>query len=167
MPIVDNAAALTEFARLVQPDVCPVLTAAEQQAILDRHRRGTVWTANRVTQLGDVVIPMLPSRNGYRYVAVRYASAGTDQKTGTVEPSWPTTRDSEVTDDVVVWREAGSDWNAVLWDFIAAAREGWEEKMAKASPTSDVQTDALAIKSSQLFEHCKAMAEKFSPVYVL
>lgn len=165
-------AALDELALLVQADVCPTLTystaVSELRTILTKHRRARVWTLTTLYQLGTtVVVPSLPNRNGHSYRLVEYTAVGTDQLSGTTEPSWSTTRDSRVTDNHVIWEENGFDWNGSLWDVTAAARDGWLLKMAKASPSSDFETDAMAVKSSQLFEHCRAMADSFQPVYCL
>lgn len=166
MPIVDDIHAAQEFDRLCPSTVCPELTG-EVPLILDRCKRASLWTASTVYEIGAVVIPTLVNRNGHRYRAIGYTDTGTDQKSDTTQPEWPTLRDTVIEDNHVIWQEDGDDYGAVLWDFIAAAREGWLLKAAKASPTSDIQTDALSIKSSQLFDHCMSMAARFQPVYCL
>lgn len=167
MPITDDTAAGIEFDRLCPSTVCPELTVDEMLTILDRHKRATLWEASKVYELGSVVIPTLANRNGCRYRLVRYTGTASDQLSGATEPSWSTSRDASVTDNHVVWEEAGPDYGGVLWDFIGAARDGWLLKSSKASPSSDFETDAMAVKSSQLYDHCVAMSEKFQPVSCL
>lgn len=165
--IADDVMAALELERLAQPSVCPVLTPDEQSLILSQHKRGRLWVANTVFQLGAIVIPTLANRNGHRYKAIEYTTTATTQLTGATEPSWSTTRYSQVTDNVVVWQEDGDDWDGNLWDMTAAARHAWLLKAAKASVTSDVVRGELEIKSSQLFDHCIKMSEQFAPVFII
>lgn len=165
--ISDDVMAALELERLAQPSVCPTLTVDEQSLILSQHQRARLWVASTVFQLGAIVVPTLANRNGHRYKAVEYTTTATTQQTGATEPSWSTTRDSQVTDNVIVWQEDGDDWNGNLWDMIAAAKQAWLLKASKASVTSDVVRGELDIKSSQLFDHCMRMSEQFSPVFFL
>lgn len=165
--IVDEGDAIAEFTRLVQPTVCPELVEEEWMLILDRHRRGYLWVASTAIQLGTRIIPTLANRNGHHFQAVAYSTTATDQKTGAAEPSWSTTRDSRVTDNHVIWEEAGWDWNGNLWDVTAAARDGWLLKASKVSISTDYETEGLMIKGSQLFTHCQEMAAQYRPAYVL
>lgn len=167
MPLTDSSEALAELAILIQPLVCPTLTTAEQTAILEMYKRGTLWAATTLTNLGSIVIPTLPNRNGCRYKAVEYTTTATNQKTGATEPSWSTTRYSQVTDGVVIWQEDGFDWDAVLWDLTGAARAGWLLKASKASLTSDYVRGEFEHKSSQLYDHCLSMADRFQPAFIL
>lgn len=166
-PITIDPEAVIEFDRLCPSAVCPELDAGEVQNILDRHKRAMLWAASTVYQVGDVVIPTLVNRNGHRYRLVKYTSTASDQLSGATEPSWSTTREAQVTDNHVVWEETGTDYGAVLWDFIAAAHEGWMQKAAKASTTNDFATDAMEIKSSQLYDHCMDQANRYAPVFCL
>ena len=167
MPITTDAEALLEFERLCPFTVCPELDAGEVVSILDRHKRAVLWVASTAYELGAVVIPTLANRNGRRYKLVAYTDTATDQKSGATEPSWSTTREARITDNHVEWVEAGDDYNAILWDFSSAARDGWLQKAGKASPTSDFETDAMAIKSSQLYDHCVDQANRFVSVFIL
>lgn len=167
MPITTDTEAMNEFDRLCPPDVCPELEPDEVLSILDRHKRAALWAASTVYELGAVVIPTLANRNGHRYKLIAYTDTGTDQESGTTEPSWSMSRDSQIEDNHVTWQEDGNDYDAVLWDFTAAARDGWLLKASKASLTSDFVRGELEMKTSQLFDHCQKMADRFQPVYVL
>lgn len=167
MPITTDIEADVEFNRLCPSSVCPELSPEEVFGLLDRHKRAVLWTASTVYELGAVVIPTLANRNGCRYRLVSYTATGLDQLSGATEPSWSTSRDSQITDNHVTWAEDGHDYGGVLWDFTAAARDGWLLKASKASPSSDFETDAMAVKSSQLFDHCQKQADRFQPVYCL
>lgn len=165
--IIEYGDALAELVRLVQPAVCPELSEEEQELVLDRHQRASIWVASTVVELGLLVIPTLPNRNGHRYKAVAYTTTGTNQQTGTTEPIWSTTRNAQVTDNKVIWEEDGWDWDGNLWDVTAAARDGWLLKASKVSKNKDYETEGLMIKGSQLFTHCQEMADRYSSVYVL
>jgi hypothetical protein len=167
MPLTDQSEAELAFNRLCPPDVCPELSDGEVYTILEANHRASLWTVSTLYELGAVVIPTLANRTGHRYRLVRYTDTATDQLSGTTEPTWTTSRDSEVTDNHVVWVEDGDDYDAVLWDIPEAAHAGWLLKASKASPTSDWQAGEMSIKSSQLFDHCERMAAKFAPFYVL
>lgn len=166
MITTDNDA-LTAFARLCPLDVCPELTTEEVYRILDGHNLGSVWLLSTAYQVGAVVVPTLGNLNGHRYRLIEFSDTGTDQKSGATEPDWPIVRESTVTDNHVIWREDGDDYGGDLWDIRGAAQEGWLLKAAKASPTSDWQAGEMSIKSSQLFDHCMKMSDRFQPVYVL
>lgn len=163
--------ALDRLVIMVEANTCPTLdydtASSELRMILAMHKRASVWAANTAYQIGDRILPTAANRNGCRYIAVKYRTTGTDQTTGTTEPSWSTTRYSQVTDDQIVWQEDGFDWNGDLWDLTAAARAGWLLKASKASLTSDVVRGELEIKSSQLFDHCMTMANQCVPVFLL
>jgi hypothetical protein len=167
IPITDPAAAVIEFNRLALPTECPALAAGEADRILAKYKRGSLWVASTVYELGAVVIPTLSNRNGHRFIAVRYAARGSDQKSGTTEPIWGTGRESSYTDGNVVWREDGWDWDAVLWDFRGAAEEAWTTKAGQATGDIDFQTPSgMSVKASQLREHCEAQAKRFRTVSV-
>lgn len=167
MPITTDTEAVIEFNRLCPSSVCPTLSAEEVLEILDKHERGTLWEASTVYEIGDRVIPTLPNRNGHRYKLIAYTDVATDQMSDATQPSWSMVRDSQITDNHLIWQEDGLDWDGVLWDFTAAARDGWLLKSSKASLTSDVVRGELEIKSSQLFDHCMKMADRFQPMFVL
>lgn len=144
------------------------LPVGEVPTILARHKRAELWSAATVYQLGAAVIPTVANRNGRRYGLTRFTDVATDQQTGTTEPSWPDGREAQVTDGHVVWEEAGNDYGGVLWDFTAAARDGWSLKASKATPGVDFQDAAgLAIKGGQLYDHCIEQSNRFVPAYVL
>jgi len=164
-------AALDELVIMSQANVCPELdyttAKSELRLILTKHQRASVWATDTAYQLGDVVIPTAANRNGHRYKLVEFTATGTDQKSGATEPSWSTTRDSQHTDDVVVWQEDGWDWNGVLWDLTAAARDAWLAKAAKTTGRVDFTTQSIGVSASQLYEHCMAQANKYQPAYCL
>lgn len=163
--------ALDMLVIMVEANTCPTLdydtATSELRVILAKHKRASVWTTNTAYQIGDRIVPTAANRNGCRYIAIEYRTTGTDQTTGTTEPIWSTTRNARITDDQIVWQEDGFDWNGELWDLTAAARDGWLLKASKASLTSDVVRGELEIKSSQLFDHCIAMSQKYQPVYFI
>src|SRR5688572_21704172 len=105
--ITTEIEAQMEFARWCPPDVCPTLTEVEIVRILDGHIRASLWVLSTAYELGAVVIPTLANRNGRRYRLLEFTDIGTDQKSGATEPSWPISRDSEVTDNHVIWVEDG------------------------------------------------------------
>lgn len=167
MSLTDETEAEDAFKRLCPPDVCPELSAEDVYRLLAASKRASIWVLSTAYEAGAVVIPTLANRTGSRYRLIRYTDTATDQKSGATEPNWPSVRDSEVTDNHVIWVEDGDDYGAVLWDIQAAARAGWLLKASKASPTSDWQAGEMSIKSSQLFTHCLEMANRFQSYYVL
>ncbi len=57
------------------------------------------WGATTAHVIGDILLPATPNDHYYRCV-----TAGT---TGAGEPSWPVVQGETVTDDTVVWEDAG------------------------------------------------------------
>ena len=167
MILTDPDLALIELNRLTQDASCPALSAEETLDILERHKRASLWTVSTAFEIGAVVIPTLSNRNGHRYRAIQYTDAGTDQQTGATEPTWSTVRDARITDNHVVWQEDGDDYGAVLWDLMAAARDGWLLKAAKATKRVDFETQSIGVTASQLYDHCIDMANKYQSVFVL
>lgn len=180
-PITEDADALVELNRLARMDECPELTSDEQTDILTKYKRASLWAASTVYQLGARVIPTLANRNGHRLIAVRYTNVNTDQKSGTIEPSWiPDSlwsqggpydsvgllnRSAVYTDGSIIWREDGWDWNAILWDFNGAAREAWLAKAGKAAVKSDFRLPSgVSVSASQIYDHCEKMAKTFRSV---
>lgn len=157
--ILDTLTAREEFLSLCPADVCPMLTEPEITTILAGTKRASVWQASHAYGTGDIVIPT--SRTGHRYIVT---TGGTS---GATEPSWSKERDATVVGGTVTWEENGYDWNGILWDITGAARKGWLLKASKASPTADTVVGEMQIKSSQLFDHCRAQAESFRSAFVL
>lgn len=157
MPLTEDAA-FVRLARMVAMDEEPTLSDQDLLRLLDKHVRGTVWTAATVYAYGDQVIPA--TRNGRRYIC---AVAGTSAAT---EPDWPAVDFGEVTDGTVTWQEAGLDWTDG-WDLEAAAHEAWMEKAAIAASAHDFQTDQQSFTRSQLIAHCERMAGRYAPVRVV
>lgn len=138
------------------------------QKILARWKRAEIWTASTVYNVGAVVIPPLVNRNGHRYRLIRFTDVSTDQKSDVTEPTWSKGRESVITDNHVVWQEDGYDYNAVLWDFIGAAGDGWDQKAAYAVKATDVSDNqGVSGKWSQIYDHCVAQSKLYQPVYVL
>lgn len=165
MPITDDSAAFVEFSRLCNPDECPELSDDDVQDILDAHKRASLWVANTTYQIGAVIIPTLANRNGRRFKAVAFNSG---QQSGATEPTWTTGQDSRVTDNQVVWQEDGWDYDAVLWDFKAAAHEGWERKASSAVKATDVaDSQGITGKWSQIYDHCKKQSASYQVSRVL
>lgn len=143
------------------------LPAGEVPTILNEHRRGTIWQASTAYDLDAAIIPPLVNRNGHHYRLIRYTDTNTDQKSGASEPNWLTFRDSLIEDGHCIWQEDGDDWGAVLWDFQAAARDGWLAKAAKAIASTDIATPSgMSVKGSQLYDHCIDQSKRHFPVYV-
>lgn len=179
-PITEQADALAELNRLARMDECPELTSTEQTNILAKYKRASLWAASTVYQLGARVIPTLANRNGHRMVAVRYANAGSDQKSGTDEPVWipdslwasqgdsfEWNRSAVYTDGSIIWREEGWDWNAILWDFNGAAREAWKTKAGKAAMKSDFRLPSgISVSASQIYKNCIEQMKTFRSVSV-
>lgn len=167
----DEQAALDQLVIMTQSALCPALdyttTVAELRVILTKHQRATVWATGMAYAIGARIIPTAANRNGHHFIAVRYTATATDQMSGATEPAWTTTMSAEYTDNHVVWREAGWDWDGVRWDLTAAAQQAWLTKAAKASVTSDTRVGDLNISSSQLFDHCIAMAKQYQRNYVI
>lgn len=167
IPITEEADALLEFERLARPTECPELADDEQLEILAKYKRAAVWSAGVVRQIGSEIIPTSANRNGRRFKAIRYIGVGTDQKNGTTEPVWGTAREGVYTDGNVVWQESGGDWDAVLWDFVGAAREAWLVKKGKAALKTDFQLPSgMSVSASQIQKHCDDMLKNFRPVSV-
>lgn len=177
MILVDEVEAVIALSEMTQDSTCPGLTDAEMIDVLAGFKRGSLWTAATAFNIGDRIIPTLANRNGHRYIAISYVVGATDQKTGATEPSWGVrsisryqdpmiNRDAQITDGNIIWQEDGWDWDAVLWDLSGAAQAAWLMKAAKASVTSDSAIGDINIKSSQLFDHCLAMAKQFTRNYI-
>lgn len=162
-----EAAALLELTRLAYADSCPALSLDEQRDILARYRRATVWATGTAYAIGARIVPTAANRNGHHFIAVRYTATATDQMSGATEPTWTATTAAEYTDNHIVWREAGWDWDGALWDLSGAVRQAWLTKAAKASVTSDTRVGDLSIRSSQLFDHCMAMAKQYQKSYAV
>ena len=165
-------AALDKLVMMVQANVCPELdystSTSELRLILSKHQRASIWTLSTAYQLGAVVIPTAANQNGHRYRLLNYTTTGTDQKSGATEPSWSTTRDSQITDNHVIWVEDGYDYAGTLWDLVGAAREGWLLKAAKSVQATDVSDNqGVSGRWSQIYDHCLKQADRFQPVYVL
>lgn len=167
MPITDQTEAEQEFNRLCPSSVCPELSDSEVFTILEANHRASLWAVSTLYELGAVVIPTMANRTGSRYRLIRYTDTATDQKSGTTEPAWTTSRDSEVTDNHVVWAEDGDDYSGVLWDIQEAARAGWLLKAAKTVSRVDFTTQSIGVNASQLHKHCLEMAARFQPFYCL
>lgn len=167
MILTDANDAMIALKQMTQDETCPALTDPEFDDLLTKFKRGSLWSPSTAFAIGDVIIPTLANRNGHRFIAVRYTAVATDQMSGTTEPTWTATTAAEYTDNHVVWREAGWDWDAVLWDLRGAAQQAWLLKAAKASVTSDTRVGDLTINSSQLFDHCIAMARQYQRNYIV
>ena len=167
-PITELPAALVELSRMAQADACPTLTNDEQIDILNKYRRAQLWTASTAYNVGDIIIPTAANRNGHRYRLAWFTATATDRQSGLTEPVWSMTRDSQHTDNHVVWIEDGWDWDAVLWDLYAAAAEAWEIKAGKSINRVDfAPTQGASISASQLYDHCKQQALAFRSAYCL
>lgn len=166
MILTDANDAAIALKQMTQDETCPALTDPEFDDLLDKYKRGALWQASTAFNIGDRIIPTLANRNGHRYVAIAYVAAATDQKTGATEPTWNASTAAQHTDGNVIWREDGWDWDAMLWDLRGAAGQAWLLKAAKASVTSDTRVGDLNISSSQLFDHCVAMARQYQRNYI-
>lgn len=149
--------ASTELKRLTQDTSTPAITT-HIDALLEKHKRASLWEASTAYSVGDVVQPNTP--DGHRYVCT---TAGTSD---TTEPEFDTARDASTADGAeLVWREAGAEY-LCLWDLQAAAYEGWGIKEAMAICAVDIATGDTKISNSQIFEHIKAMRRYFAPTWI-
>jgi hypothetical protein len=167
--LVDEDLAMERLISMCQANVSPVLTPGELQDCLDDARVAFVWAAstNYATLPhghGLAVIPSAAKRNGHLYELVKFATTGTTS--GATEPNWPETRDSEIKDGDLTWREVGSELDS-LWDMPAAARAAWLLKAGKVAQCTDFSQDGVSFSSSHLYDHCMRQAlEAYSSVYV-
>lgn len=163
MPTLSDAeqlnAAVTLFERYVQMTVPPVLDEAATD-FLKSHQIASTWVENTAYVVGDMILPTV--RNGHCY---RCTQAGTSETLAADEPDWPTSAAAIVTegdsDPILTWQEAGPE-PANLYNVRAAAHAAWLSKAAKASLSVDIDQQVGGIKASQVYNHCIAMADKFS-----
>lgn len=134
--------AYAEVSRAVQPDVEPTLThgdggtadpTKELDSIILASARGALWSAAATLTYGQIVFPL--TRNGHRY---RVTTGGT---TGSAEPSWGTSDYTSVSDNTVVYEEAGGDF-ASIYDVRQAKYDAWNLRAAKASARTVELSDA-------------------------
>ncbi|MEO6467497.1 MAG: hypothetical protein ABIP21_00245 [Acidimicrobiia bacterium] len=182
---MDEAAARTRIEQLVDALTAPVLSVEEIDLLLDRARKpdrsgngstnragaASTWAASTVITVGTVVrIASTPARYW------RCVSGGV---TAAVQPSWPVLgvcndygrtdanypaswqpQSRQLVDGTVVWEDAGGEW-APTWDFDVAAYEGWRLKSGKLVGAFDFGEDMQTFTRSQMFAHCRAMADSF------
>lgn len=153
-----EAEALALLKQRVDWQEAPALSSDELDDILLRAQRYSTWTYSNEYAYGEYVVPTV--RNGHAYIVT---TGGT---TAATEPTWPTEYESSFTDGTVVFREAGSD-NLLLWDLDAACHEAWLLKASRAARQTDFSAvEGGSYRKSQLYEHCVAMAQRYSPVTI-
>lgn len=158
MPTLSEDQAFIRLSRMVAMDEEPVLSDQDLLRLLDKHQRGSTWTAATVYAFGERVIPA--TRNGRRYVV---KTAGTSAAT---EPDWPTGDYDEVEDGTVLWQEEGLDWTDG-YDLEAAAHDAWLEKAAIAASAHAFSDGQQRFERQQLIQHCERMAARYAPVRVV
>jgi len=155
--IADEGLALQILMSLVDASVAPLLDEPELTNLLAAARRASIWEASQSYKFGAIVQPTANNRNGHRFRLVKFSGGITS---GSTEPSWPDSRDAEVVDGSLTWREEGTDYDS-LWDLTAAARAGWLLKAGKAATCVDFEQDGIKFSASQVAKHCKAQADQY------
>lgn len=157
-----TAQALAQLQRMTAADKEPLLSSAELGDLLNMARRpdsagvspeAEVWTAGRAYAAGDLVLPT--ASNGHYY---EVTTAGTGDAS---EPAWPTGSGQTVTDNGVVFTEAGAASWVRTYDLSWAAAEGWSIKEGRAAHRTQHLQDGRAAASDYLVLNCRAKKEEF------
>lgn len=159
MPVLTEDEAFVRLARMVAMDEEPVLSDQDLLRLLDKHQRGSTWTAATAYAYGDRIIPTV--RNGRRYVCASLGGIS-----GSTEPDWPLSDFGRVEDGTVTWEEEGLDWTDG-YDLEAAAHDAWMEKAAIAASAHAFSDGQQRFERQQLIQHCERMAGRFAPVRVV
>lgn len=115
------------------------------------------WVASTTYAYGDVVTADPAAGRWWRCV--------TPGTSATTQPDWPDVEGikpgiTTVTDDDIVWEDAGTEW-AGVYDLNAAAAEAWRLKAAKVAGRYDFQTDGQTFRRSQMLANCRQMERMF------
>ena len=145
--------------------VYPLLTDDEVSACLAIHQRGLVWQAETIYNVGDKILPTVPT--GFIYVCQR------NGESLTTEPSWPAYSSGSVYvgyrftegDSGLLWAVAGHA-PPQMWDVRGAVREAWMLKAAKCSADLNISDRNAKIERQKVYDNCISMANKFVPVFV-
>lgn len=142
------------------------------QDILDLNRRDVIFEQLRMypVQIAGGSISYLDYRSAYGYyeattggTAILYLQDSTGAVIGTANY----TTDARRGQFQFSANQAGSVYYLTgrSYDLNSAAAEIWRRKAAHYAPTSfDFQTDNHSISRSQVYQHCKEMADYFSGV---
>lgn len=163
----DYAAAFKEVARVVQPDVDPVLTKGngtapdatkELDSIILDAKVASTWTSGATAAYGSLWMPT--TRNGRIY---RVTIGGT---LGTTEPtSWPTYDYGSVVSGSVTLEDAGSQLPNI-YDIRRACYLAWLLKAAKAQDRVNYSADGRSFNEHQTPEFCVKQADRYKTVGV-
>lgn len=151
-----------ELVDLVDANADPVLTNDQVDRAMRRGRVPDIygyppdeylnWAAATVYPAGARIVPV--ERDGYYYIT----DAG-----GTSGASEPDFEPGQVMiDNTVTWRYGGvAPWSG-LYNLDRSAAYAWRLKQGIAAKRKNVAALGQATNSSEVFEHCKEMAEYYA-----
>lgn len=171
-PLRDESVALRKLKTMIAAESYPTLSSDEVMDLLQDHRIAKVWAPNMVVQIGDVVVPPIPTGLTYVVSPVRDQDGNIGGTTGATEPRWnlPWTPEwfetSFIEDGTVRWvlGEEESEWG--LWDLRAAAHAGWNLKADMTAGEYAVTTESGTSHPEQVHAQCVARANQYRPVRI-
>lgn len=141
----------------------PELDTGELEAIVAKNTAAQFWQPSTAYEIGDRVTSDPP--NGVIYACTQ---AGTSDIT---QPNWPAAASSDclcgsasgslVTDGSAVWQQV--DTYMTLIDTDRATSEAWHAKAGKAAALIGQASAGQNYQMSQVFTHCRQLANDWDP----
>lgn len=154
------AEALVELRERVESDKAPTLTDTTLTRILSRTTRVRNFAQAAAYRRGQLIAPASVSLAAYQGPVYLVVSGGVSGG----EPSWPTAPGTTALSGPVQFVYFGP---ADVYDLHEAAREGWKQKMGRASELIHSKEAGVDQDWQQIFDHCKQRWEACGPAAVV